>query len=325
LAQTTPLTVNMFTFGNTVGTGTFGRVRVVTHSVKNTPMHFALKMLKKSVILQLKQVEHIKSEKKILAEIVHPFIVNMYASWQDEGNLYMLMEYVIGGELFSILRKKNRFASETARFYACEIVCALEYLHAKDIAYRDLKPENLLIDGEGHMKITDFGFAKHLAGGRTWTLCGTPEYLAPEIIQSKGHGKDVDWWALGILIYEMLVGMPPYFAESPFEVYQRILGGDLKFPSHVDGGARDLITNLLQADRSLRYGCLRDGAEDVKRHRWFRGVSWPQVLQRRVRAPFVPGFRSPADTSNFDSYPDDPSGDIGLPLGAEHLDVFANF
>lgn len=210
----------------------------------------------------------------------------------------MLLEYVIGGELFSHLRKAGQFTNDMTRFYAAEIVLAIEYLHSKDIIYRDLKPENLLLDSAGHVKITDFGFAKHvvdrygnilsfvLSGSyhvlekpsqfrfkypfpkclsyfngqpknRTWTLCGTPEYLAPEIIQSKGHGKAVDWWALGILIFEMLAGYPPFFDDNPFGIYEKILAGRIYFPPHIDPTAKDLIKKLLTADRTKRLGNLK--------------------------------------------------------------------
>lgn len=162
-------------------------------------------MLKKSEVVRLKQVEHVKSEKDILKRIQHPFIVNLFATFQDNRRLFMVMEFVHGGELFSYLRRETKLDNAGGRFYASEITVALQYLHSMDIVYRDLKPENLLIDGEGHVKITDFGFAKVVLD-RTWTVCGTPEYLAPEVIQSKGHGKSVDWWALGILIFEMLAG-----------------------------------------------------------------------------------------------------------------------
>merc|ERR1719188_2505905 len=147
--------------------------------------------MKKSEVVRLKQVDHVKAETGILAQISHPFIVNLLAAFQDERRLFLLLEYVNGGELFSHLRKQGRLPEDDARFYSSEIVLAFAYLHSKSIIYRDLKPENLLIDADGHIKITDFGFAK-LVEDRTWTLCGTPEYLAPEIIQSKGHGRAVD-------------------------------------------------------------------------------------------------------------------------------------
>ena len=318
------LTRSRFLLGATLGTGTFGRVRLVTYHHKK-PMYFALKMLKKSEIIRTKQVNHIKAEKNILSSIHHPFIVNMYASFKDEGYLYMLMEYVIGGELFTQLRKAGRFNNDTARFYGSEILLALEYLHSLNIVYRDMKPENLLIDRDGHIKITDFGFAK-IVEDRTWTLCGTPEYLAPEIIQSRGHGKAVDWWALGILLYEMLAGYPPFYDENAFGIYQKILEGRIEFPQHFDLAAKDLLKKLLIADRTKRYGCLKDGALDVKKHKWFsRSIkNWNHVFRRKLKPPYVPGFKSPYDTSCFDKYPE--SDDIAtVKLTPTELAMFDDF
>jgi len=166
-----------------------------------------MKVLKKTDVVRLRQVEHVNAERFILARIRHPFIVDLYATFQDNLNIYMLLSYVPGGELFSHLRRAHRFSPDVTRFYLAIIVLALRYLHSYNIIYRDLKPENLLLDQRGYLRITDFGFAK-VVDDRTWTLCGTPEYLAPEIIQSDGHGKAVDWWACGILCYEMLVGYP---------------------------------------------------------------------------------------------------------------------
>jgi serine/threonine protein kinase len=351
------------------------------------PRYFALKMLKKSEILRLKQVEHIKAEKSILSRIAHPYIISLYSTFQDEHSLYMAMEFISGGELFSQLRKVGRFSNDTARFYAAEIVLALQYLHSKSVSrnrisnprtcsvcarfradhvlfpffscqiiYRDLKPENLLIDSEGHIKITDFGFAKDIGvTGRTWTLCGTPEYLAPEIIQSKGHNKAVDWWALGILIFEMLAGYPPFYDENPFGIYQKILSGKIEFPKSFDPVAKDLVRKLLTPDRTMRFGCLRDGAEDIKSHksverqtameaarmhiswcspsflsnnffscRWFRGLDWFRVFTRSYKPPFLPTFRAPNDTSNFDRYPD--SAERPPPvLSAKDKEQFVDF
>lgn len=224
-----------------------------------------------------------------------------YATWQDETNLYMLMDYVIGGELFTYLRRAGRFTHETARMYAAMVVLALEHLHSKNILYRDLKPENLLIDKQGYLKICDFGFAKHVED-RTWTLCGTPEYLAPEIIQSKGHGKAVDWWALGVLLFEMLAGYPPFFDDNPFGVYEKILAGRIHFPSHFDADAKDLVRKLLAADRTQRLGNLKGGAEDVKNHPYFLSIDWQQLLECKLRAPIVVRAKSEGDASNFETY-----------------------
>lgn len=311
-----------FFLKETLGTGTFGRVRLVMYkdsakakasvSSVNIPKIFALKILKKSEILRLKQVEHVKAEKSILMMICHPFIVNMYSSWQDSTSVYMVMEYVIGGELFTQLRKVGRFSNSTARFYAAEIVLALEHLHDQDIVYRDLKPENLLIDHDGHMKITDFGFAK-IVKGRTWTLCGTPEYLAPEIIQSKGHGKPVDWWALGIMLFEMIAGYPPFYHENPFGIYQKILWGKVEYPAKVfDPAAKDLVKKLLAPDITKRLGCLKNGIKDIKKHKFFKTIDWDIAANRKLKPPMVPVFKSALDTSNFDEYPESVDGPLDL-------------
>ncbi len=215
----------------------------------------------------------------------------------------MLEDFVAGGELFSHLRRAGRFANDVAKFYAAQISLSLEYLHSMNIIYRDLKPENLLLDERGNIRITDFGFAKKVED-RTWTLCGTPEYLAPEIIQSKGHGKAVDWWALGILIFEMLAGYPPFFDDNPFGIYEKILACKLSFPSHFDPDAKDLIRRLLTPDISKRLGNLRAGAEDVKNHQWFASINWQKIHERQVPAPIVPVLAHPGDTRNFEVYPE---------------------
>jgi len=236
--------------------------------------------------------------------VQHPFIVSMVWSHKDASCLYMLFTFICGGELFSYLRSSGKFSYPTSFFYAAEIVSALEYLHSLSIIYRDMKPENLLLDKEGHLKITDFGFAKKITD-RTWTLCGTPEYLAPEIIQSKGHNKAVDWWALGILIYEMLAGFPPFFDDNPFGIYEKILSGKIDWPKSIDNLGKDLIKKLLVIDRTKRIGNLKAGAEDVKRHKWFKGVDWEDVYYRKLKPPLVPKLKYEGDTSNFDDYPED--------------------
>ncbi|XP_067353948.1 cAMP-dependent protein kinase catalytic subunit alpha isoform X2 [Channa argus] len=250
----------------TLGTGSFGRVMLVRH--KETGQHYAMKILNKQ---------------------------------KDNTNLYMVMEYVPGGEMFSHLRRIGRFSEPHARFYAAQIVLTFEYLHALDLIYRDLKPENLLIDQQGYIQVTDFGFAKRVKG-RTWTLCGTPEYLAPEIILSKGYNKAVDWWALGVLVYEMAAGYPPFFADQPIQIYEKIVSGKVRFPSHFSSDLKDLLRNLLQVDLTKRFGNLKNGVNDIKGHKWFATTDWIAIYQKKVEAPFVPKFKGPGDTSNFDDY-----------------------
>ncbi|QRW17660.1 protein kinase A [Rhizoctonia solani] len=232
-----------------------------------------------------------------------------YATFQDHLNVYMLLSYVPGGELFSHLRRAGRFSPDVTRFYLSTIVLALRHLHAYDIIYRDLKPENLLLDHRGYLRITDFGFAK-IVQDRTWTLCGTPEYLAPEIIQSAGHSKAVDWWACGILCYEMLVGYPPFFDDNPFGIYDKILRGKIYWPKELDRGSKELIQEFLQPDRSRRLGNLGGGVEDVLLHPWFRGVDWGALERGEIRAPLIPQVLSASDTRNFSNLPLPASADI---------------
>lgn len=288
----------------TLGTGTFGRVRLVRY--KSNGKVYALKIIKKYSTIRMKQTEHILAEKEIMAAVEHCFLVNCVGYFQDPTCLYLVMEYVPGGEFFTHLRSAGRFPTKTAKIYGAEVIIALGYLHSQKIAYRDLKPENLLIDEMGHLKVTDFGFAKRIEY-KTWTLCGTPEYLAPEIILSAGHNTGVDWWAIGILIYELLAGYPPFYADDPLGIYQKILDGKVKFPNHVEKPAKDLIKKLLQKDTTKRLGMLKNGVNDIKSHKWFNGLNWDDLEAREglyQKGPISIAVKRDDDTSHFDEFPD---------------------
>ena len=293
-----------FEFYRTLGTGTFGRVLLAR--LRGNKKYFAIKIMKKYEIARLAQIEHIYCEKFLLCRIRNPFIINLYGTFQDKEHLFMLMEFAIGGELFSYLRKAGRFCFSTAQFYIAEIVLALEYLHSLDIVYRDLKPENILLDAQGHIKLTDFGFSKHLNDSKTWTLCGTPEYLAPEIILGKGHGKAVDWWSLGILAFEMLAGYPPFYDDNNYVIYEKILKGIYLFPSYVDESSRDFIRRLLLADVSKRLGNTSEGLYEIKMHEFFCDIDWKMLAEKRISPPIRPAFSHPGDSVNFEEYNEEP-------------------
>ncbi|KAJ3203458.1 camp-dependent protein kinase catalytic subunit [Entophlyctis luteolus] len=314
-----------FQIYRTLGTGSFGRVHMIR--IKSSGAFYAMKVLIKNDVVKMKQVEHTNNERKILSKLEYPFLVCMTGTAQDAKNLYIVLEFVQGGELFSFLRRSGRFKNSMALFYAAEVVLAFEYLHNRDIVYRDLKPENLLIDAKGHIKITDFGFAKEACALDQLLVDPQKEktdYLAPEIIQSKGYGKAVDWWALGVLIYEMLAGHPPFYDEDHFKLYEKILQCKPKFPSHFDSNAKDLIKNILTTDLTKRFGNLKGGVNDIKAHAWFSDLDWQELEDLKIPAPYLPPYANEGDASNFDDYPEDyePYGSTGHD---PHKDKFPDF
>ncbi|KAJ9647581.1 uncharacterized protein PV06_00292 [Exophiala oligosperma] len=346
-----------FELMRTLGTGTFARVWLCRFAHPQSPDRdrvFALKVLKKVDVIKLKQVEHVRNERDVLAAVAgHPFITTLITSFSDDTSLYMLLDYTPGGEIFSYLRRARRFPFATVQFYAAEITLILAYLHeVQFVAYRDLKPENILLDVDGHLKLVDFGFAKYLppttdqaspstpnqnhtsakpasehpepqasGAGVTYTLCGTPEYLAPEVIRNTGHGTAVDWWALGILVYEMLIGQPPFWDQNPMRIYEQIVAGHIRFPTshpsqpghrhslHVPRAARDFILALCQTDPTQRLGQIAGGSKRVMEHYFFDGVDWDEIYYRKRRGPIIPRVEWAGDAGNFDEYPDPVEGE----------------
>ena len=280
-------------------------------------------MVKKEHILKLDQLEHMKNEVQLLTMLSNPFVVDLRAHFQDELRLYLLMELVIGGELYALLRNSGKLSNDRAKFYAAEVVLAFEYLHGLMIAYRSLKPENILIDHRGNIKLVDFGFAK-VVEERTFTHCGTPEYCAPEVINGLGHGRSVDWWGLGVLIYEMTSGHPPFFDASPFGIYEKILAGKFSVPPHVDDKASSLLKQLIKSERTKRLGCKERGADELKAHPWFHKVNWDALYYAQVKAPYVPEVSSSSDTRHFDRYPDSEPG-VEEPLDGRGQAKFHQF
>lgn len=289
----------------TVGTGTFGRIRLVKYMAEK--QYFALKMMKKARIVRLKQLMHIKSELKIMATVRCDFIPELHAFFQDDNSIYMMMTYVPGGELFSHLRRQEYFEVAQYQFYAVELAVVLHTLHELNIAYRDVKPENVLLNKEGHIRLVDFGLAKFLDEDKTFTLCGTPEYLAPETIKGEGHGTGVDWWALGVLIFEMAFGYPPFYGNNPFTVYSKILSGNLQFPSATKcpQNTKSIVKGLCTISRTSRLGCGRGGFSGVRSHKFFSGVEWRSAARQLIMPPIVPLVMTEGDSSNYDYYGDE--------------------
>ncbi|XP_053993385.1 cAMP-dependent protein kinase catalytic subunit alpha-like [Hylaeus volcanicus] len=266
-----------------LGVGTFGRVYLARHA-KNFKDYYALKIIKKVDIVRLKQEKHVATERQILQTISHPFIVSSFGSFETANEICIMMEYVPAGELFHLLQKYGRLSNELARFYVAELVTALRYLHSCNIVYRDIKPENILIDKYGHIKLIDFGFSKYVKN-RTWTLCGTPEYLAPEVLLGKGHNQAADWWTVGILIYELLTGHAPFQGDSVTEIYKRILSHALFFPQGFNTEAKDLVTNLLNPNPQERLNFTTNTSNDIRSHVWFSSIDWLACERKLIKPP----------------------------------------
>ena len=263
-----------------------------------------MKVMKKSLVLHKKIHDSARQEKLILSLIQHPFLVTLRYAFQSSTKLYLVMDYVAGGELFNRLDQSpsRRLPEAHVQFYAAEVVLALQYLHERDIIYRDLKPENVLIDRRGHVVLSDFGFAKACVTGPTAanSFLGTAHAMSPEMISGSGHGKGTDWWALGVLICELLTSKPPWTANNRAKLQELILTGPLHLPKHLTTHAKHIITALLKRPLDKRLGCTEAGVEAIKAHPFFHGIDWAKLADRRVKAPWVPPLRGERDVSMFD-------------------------
>lgn len=288
-----------------LGKGGYGKVfQVKKGTGSDQGKIFAMKVLRKAkIVINQKDTAHTKAERNILESIKHPFIVDLIYAFQTGGKLYLILEYLPGGELFMHLEREGIFSEETACFYLAEITLALEHLHSCGIIYRDLKPENILLDKDGHVKLTDFGLCKEALedGETTHTFCGTVEYMAPEVLLRSGHAKSVDWWSLGALMFDMLTGGPPFTASTRKKTIDKILHSKLTLPNYLTPESRDLIKKLLRRQAAQRLG---SGLEDgliIRRHQFFKSCNWNDLIGKRVKPPFKPTLKSDDDVSQFDT------------------------
>jgi len=298
----------------TLGVGGFGRVELVTVLKDQGFNSYALKKIKKKRIRESRQEEHVIAEKRIMGLVDSPFIVSLYKTFQDTNYVYMLMDSCLGGELWTILRNYKYFNEPTARFYVACTIEALDYLHSKNILYRDVKPENLVVDKNGYVKLVDFGLSKQLTNGKTYTLCGTADYVPPEVILGRGQDKSADFWSLGVLIYQLVVGMTPFYGKSNQEIYEGILRGiaHVPFPEHVSESVVKLIKALCRPTPAKRIGCSRGGTgmKEIRKHVWYKGFDWNGLKKFKLPPPFLPRIENNTDFSNFDNFPTEVEEDI---------------
>jgi serum/glucocorticoid-regulated kinase 2 len=275
-----------------LGRGTFGKVMQVKK--RDTGKIYAMKILKKSYIFEKNQVDNTRAERRILQELQHPFLMKLRYAFQSKEKLYFVLDYYQGGELFFHLKANRRFNEETARVWVAEIGLALGHLHSLSVIYRDLKPENILLDEGGHLCLTDFGLSKDVSPDeKATTFCGTPEYLAPEVVSGVGHDKAVDWWSLGILLYELTVGIPPFYSQNVNEMYKKIQHGTLRFPPFLSEPCKAIIVALLSRDPATRLGSKND-VDDIKSHEFFKDMDWDALVKKEVD----PGFKPKIDGTN---------------------------
>lgn len=290
-----------FRFIKTIGVGTFGRV-YLSHLANNPKKFYAVKILSHYSLLKLRQIDHFQNEIRLLALCKkHPFIVDLIYTARINDHFVMLMEYVPGGELFSWIKKYRKFNLEIVKFFSAQIALALDFLHSRGIIYRDLKPENLMLNSDGYLKLTDFGFAKET--DLTYSFCGTPEYMAPEQLindENIGHGREVDFWSFGVVIYEMYVGIPPFYCQETFKIYKKIAEEEVNFYGFIPE-LEDLLSKLLIKDKTKRLGA-KGGFKEIMNHKFFNDVDWEKIYRKEIQPPFKPILNNDWDTSYFINY-----------------------
>lgn len=289
------VTIDHFLPIKLIGKGGFSRVFEVRK--RDTGQLYAAKVMNKAFLLSEEKAAQVLTERRILTCTAHPFLIQLHWAFQTDTELFLVLDFCPGGELFYHLHNLGRLTEEQARFYFAEIVLALDYLHRKNIIYRDLKPENVLLDLDGHVKLTDFGLSKQLISSDSlcFSFCGSPEYMSPEMLRQQGHSQGVDFYSLGALLYEMLTGLPPFYVKNRAEMYQAIQKDALKLPNYLSKPVRSLLAGLLQKDPSVRLGFDR-GFEEIKEHAWCKGLNWTRINEKKKPPPFMPNLR----ISNFD-------------------------
>ena len=293
----TPATLEDFKHLKVLGQGSFGKVVLVKNETNNKL--YAMKILDKKYIVQKKQVNHTQTERVLLEKLKHPFIVRLNYAFQDSKRLYFLTEFLQGGELFFHLRRNSGYKEKAVRFYMSQILLALEYMHNNNYIYRDLKPENILIDKEGNIKLTDFGLSKIMPPDEktTYTMCGTAEYLAPEILFGKGYDKTCDWFSFGVVLFEMFCGYHPFKSKGQ-KIDPKIYLKKTYIPDKVGKNARDLIEKLFVSNPKKRLGY--NSADEVKSHPFFKGIDFDKVLNKEYKPPFIPKLKDDTDLRYFD-------------------------
>uniref|UniRef100_A0A2K5XLD5 Ribosomal protein S6 kinase n=1 Tax=Mandrillus leucophaeus TaxID=9568 RepID=A0A2K5XLD5_MANLE len=312
-----------------LGQGSYGKVFLV-RKVKGSDAGqlYAMKVLKKAT-LKVRDRVRSKMERDILAEVNHPFIVKLHYAFQTEGKLYLILDFLRGGDLFTRLSKEVMFTEEDVKFYLAELALALDHLHGLGIIYRDLKPENILLDEEGHIKITDFGLSKEAIDHdkRAYSFCGTIEYMAPEVVNRRGHTQSADWWSFGVLMFEMLTGSLPFQGKDRKETMALILKAKLGMPQFLSGEAQSLLRALFKRNPCNRLGAGIDGVEEIKRHPFFVTIDWNKLFRKEIKPPFKPAVGRPEDTFHFD--PEftarTPTDSPGVPPSANAHHLFRGF